>query len=249
MAEAMYYGDPDRIAKVATAAIASGEVLKLDDGRASVYQGLKAAETGDSVSLLAKGVFKVATAKATTFAVGDPVYWDASASLAVAASAALDGANDFYLGLVVLACTAAQSVVLVDLNANVPFRPMVKEIDTTAASEEFTLIPASMNPVGLVITEIKGLVTEVMGGGTEDQGIITVNDSDDNVLAILTPTDASADVLGDIIVGYEIGAATTGDASIEVAAGLSVYAKTTQLSSGTSAAGKVRVSIDAKPKI
>lgn len=245
-AEALYHGDHNRVDKVATGAIASGEIIQLGDGRVGVYQGLNAAESGDTVSLRTEGVFKILTGEATTFAVGDPVFWDASASLAIAASAALDGSADIYLGPAVFACSNTQTRVQVDINVPIVMEPFVKEIDTTEAAAEYTLIPAWMNPDGLIIDEIIGVISEVMGGGTEDQGIVTVYDSADTSLATLTPTDAGGDAEKDIIVGYALSAATTGDAGLIVPAGLSVYAKTTQLSSGASLAGKMRVVVKAR---
>jgi len=245
-AEALYYGDHNRVDLVATGAIASGEIIQLDDGRVGVYEGLNAAETGDTVSLRTEGVFKILTAAATTFAAGDPVFWDASASLAVASSAALVGSTDLYLGACVFACSNTQTTVQVDINVPIVMEPFVIEIDTTEAATELTVIPAWMNPDGLIIDEITGVISEVMGGGTQDQGIVTVYDSADTSLATLTPTNAGADALKDIIVGYSLPNATTGDAGLIVPAGLSVYAKTTQLSSGTSAAGKMRIVVKAR---
>ena len=57
------------------------------------------------------------------------------------------------------------------------------------------MIPANLNKNGIIITGIKGFVTEIFnGGGTF---VITINDADDNTLATLTP--AAADDVGELV--------------------------------------------------
>lgn len=56
------------------------------------------------------------------------------------------------------------------------------------------LIPASSNKYGLIITGIKGFVTEIFSSSAT---VITINDGDDNSLATLTP--ASADDVGELV--------------------------------------------------
>lgn len=106
-----------------------------------------------------------------------------------------------------------------------------------------TLIPAHLNPNGLLILNVVGRVTEQFGGGTEDQGVITIKDtkSSPTTLTTLTASDSGADAVGDIVVGYVIGGATTGDAGEFIDAGYGVTAQVTQATSGASAAGKIQV--------
>ena len=118
--------------------------------------------------------------------------------------------------------------------------PIIDAEDTS----DHLLIPADLNPNGLIIKRIYGRITEVMGGDTEDQGVITVYDESNNALATLTPTDGGADGVGDIIVGYQIDASTTGDALKTVAAGEFVDCKITQATSGSNVAGKMQVIIE-----
>lgn len=127
--------------------------------------------------------------------------------------------------------------------------PIVYEFDTETGVDAtaHTLIPASQNPRGLLILGVFGRVTEVFAGASEDQGIVTVQDEDDTAIATLTPTNAGADAVGDIIVGYAAHAATTGAATKTVAAGKAVEGIVSQATSGAGAAGKMKVYIEAIP--
>lgn len=127
--------------------------------------------------------------------------------------------------------------------------PIVQEFDceTGVDTAAKTLLYASQNPTGLLIKEIYGRVTEVFGGASEDQGIITVRDTVPNTLATLTPSDAGADAAGDIIVGYAAAAASTGAATKTVAPGVGIEAIVTQATSGAGAAGKAKVYIAFQP--
>ena len=125
------------------------------------------------------------------------------------------------------------------------------EIDcqTTIDTGAHVLVPAWMNPRGLVIESIYGRLTEAMAGDTEDQGVITVYDESDNSLAVLTPSNGGTDAIGDIVVGYLADAASTGAAHKVVAAGEFIDCKVTQATSGASVAGKMVVYIKAVPLI
>lgn len=127
--------------------------------------------------------------------------------------------------------------------------PIVYEFDTETGVDAtaHTLVPASQNPRGLLILGVFGRVTEVFGGASEDQGIVTVQDEDDTAIATLTPTNAGADALGDIIVGYSAYAASTGAATKTVAAGKAVEGIVSQATSGAGAAGKMKVYVVAIP--
>ncbi len=128
-------------------------------------------------------------------------------------------------------------------------KPFSTEFDcqTTIDTAAHVLIPGWMNPNGLVITAIFGYVTEVMAGGDEDQGIVTVSDESDNSLAVLTPSDEGADAVGDVVEGYFLQEAATGAAHKKVAAGEYVDAIVTQETSGADTAGKMRVFIQFVP--
>lgn len=123
-------------------------------------------------------------------------------------------------------------------------------IETVAANLAL-LIHATENQNGLLVLWAGALVTEQFGGGTQDQGIVTLQDTDGTTLGItFTPSDAGADAVGDIIPpaanSVAIGAAL-GNALVIVPAGKGVQAKVTQLTSGTSEAGAMKVGLIAVP--
>lgn len=101
----------------ATAAILSGEVRQLPDGRAGVRMGLKAAASGDVVAFATSGVFKFTKSTSVAFLPGQQVWWDPTNNVATYRLAAM--ANDgFFLGVCCEADTvaAATTQVMVDLN-------------------------------------------------------------------------------------------------------------------------------------
>jgi len=252
MADATYLKCAGGIEQVAAAAVTCGTIARLADGRAAVSQGLKAAESGDTVLWATEGIFAVTCATGTTFSLGDLVFWDESASAAIAPALTLDGSADLYLGRAARAKVSGQIVVLVDLNAICPLRPIVYEFDcqTGIDAVAHVLIPAEMNPKGLVITHVFALVTEAFAGGTQDQGIVTVSDESNNAICTLTASDASADAIGDYILGVQAQSTATGAATIlQVAAGEYVDAIITQVTSGTAVAGKMKVYIEAIPLV
>lgn len=119
----------------------------------------------------------------------------------------------------------------------------VPELDCETGEDTAThiLIPAVENINGLLMGDILGEITEVFAGDTEDQGVITIEDSDANALATLTPTNAGADAIGDFVLGYARGSVATGDVAKSVAAGKGVQARVTTPTTGASAAGKMKV--------
>lgn len=244
--EATFYQDGDSLDYTPAAVTTAGTVVQLPDGTVGVpANDIAAAALG---SLQVKGVFKVAAATGTTWSDGDDLWWDNSANQAVKKGATLDGAADFRLGTAYGAKVSGPLFGFVRINTargGGVQESIVYEFDvqTGVDTDSHILIPASANPNGLLITEIFGIITEVMAGGDEDQGIVTVSDESDNALATLTPTDAGADAIGDIVVGYSAPAASTGAAAKTVAAGEYVDAKVTQVTSGTTPAGKMKVYI------
>lgn len=125
-------------------------------------------------------------------------------------------------------------------------RSKILEIDCEdgATNSDLVLIPAAANGNGLLVTRIIALVSEQFGGGTEDQGIITVSDESDNALTTLTPTDGGADAVNDYVLGYSDDDVATGAAAKVVAAGEFVDCAVTQATSGASAAGKMKVIVE-----
>lgn len=91
MAEATLLGPADEQTITAAAALDSGDIVDLADGRAGVVQGLGSYAIGDKVKVATTGRFRVPAATGTTFAAGAVVDWDDTNKLAVA-----DG--DFNIG-------------------------------------------------------------------------------------------------------------------------------------------------------
>jgi predicted RecA/RadA family phage recombinase len=247
--EASYYQPGESLDYTPGSATTAGTVLQLADGRAAVPANDIAASAKGSLTI--SGVFKIAAATGTTWSDKALLYWDSSASQAVTKSLALDGDADFYLGRAVGAKASGPTYGYVELNAPLPvLDPIVYEFDCdgdNGDTSDHVLIPAEQNPNGLLILGVYAVVTEQMAGSSEDQGIVTVYDQSNNTICTLTPTNAAADAVGDIIKGYAAGAATTGDAAKTVAAGEYVDAKVTQQTSGGTPAGKYKVYIQAVP--
>lgn len=257
MTEASYYHNGCNLDHTPGSAVSAGEVLKLDDDRVAVPANpIGASELGgvDVDQYVYK--FTKASGSGVTFAVGDDVYWDASAASAVQPGLDLDGSADHYVGRCIAAAGDSQAYVLVQINLpsrHERLRPFVYEFDCdgdNGDTDEHVLIPASQNPHGLLILGVFGVVTEQMAGSSEDQGIVTVEDEDDNAVCTLTASDSAADAIGDVIVGTsDLYSATTGDAAKTVAAGKAVQGYVSQQTSGGTPAGKMKVYVRAIPLV
>lgn len=243
-AEATYLDEVDCVSQVAAANHASGEVLQLADGRAAVVAGLKSVLSGEVFAGRVRGRHSVVAASALTASRGDRIYWDASANTAIHAAAAEDG--DFFLGLCAKAKVNGETRMQVDLNEHpglqrAVFTSRVREIDH-ADTGEFVLIDAVDNPNGLALVAFVGEITEQTAGASQDQLIITLRDEDDNAIDTLTSSDASADAIGDIIVGAtSMFSTATGGILKKIPAGKSAHAIVTQATSGSGLAGKMKV--------
>jgi predicted RecA/RadA family phage recombinase len=110
MPESTVVHDASTVNFTAAAALVSGQITQVPDGRAGVVQGDFA--TGELAAALIRGRVSAAKAGATVFAAGGPVYWDNNTNLAVTAT----GAGIFRLGLAVYAAGAGTTTVTVDLN-------------------------------------------------------------------------------------------------------------------------------------
>ncbi len=244
----------DRLDHTPASALTGGDHVNLGKGLWS-YADLDIAANAQG-AVAAKGVRVLPKASATTFAVGDDVYWDASANLAVQAGLAMEGSEDYLVGVCVVSAANGETGVAVKLLPTPPcrydIRPIVREFDCEAGTlnEAHVLIPAWMNKTGLLFLGAYALITEVMAGASQDQGIVTVEDGDGNALCTLTPSDAGADAANDVVVGTnDLYSASTGDAAKVVAAGKGVQAKITQKTSGAGAAGMMKVYVRVIPLV
>jgi hypothetical protein len=143
-----------------------------------------------------------------------------------------------------------------NVGVNATSRVAMLEFDCATAGDSgtssYVLIPASENPNGLILLGMWAIITEVMAGSSEDQGVITVSDESDNSLDTFTASDAAADALGDLVLGGtlsdDLESNSTGGAwaSAMVAAGEYVDAAVTQQTAGTPA-GKMLVCVHYVP--
>lgn len=227
----------------------AGEIIQLADGRAGfVKTDLLNGEKG---AVWTHGIFEVQAESATTFSVGETVWWDASANYAINQSNA--NYDDFPIGVAVAAKASGEFVVLVDLNETGGaelggLRGLIQsdviEVDCDGtANAVLDLIPAAQNLQGLLFLGAIGIVSEVFAGGDEDQAVVTVEDTDDGALGTLTPSDAGADAVGDMILSTNavLWTSATGAAAKTVAAGKGVRCQVTTPTSGAGAAGKMKV--------
>jgi len=116
------------------------------------------------------------------------------------------------------------------------------ELDLTVLNSQIELIPAHLVTPGSIIKEAWAIVTEQLGGGTEDQGVVTIYEDAGSPVSLGTIAfaDAGGDVVGDI---RNRGALADGAAANPAAGNKKYYAEVTTACTGTSLAGKVRVYI------
>jgi len=201
------------------------------------------------------GIRRADSASATVFAKGDTVYYNLTTGLAVVAALTFD--PDVTVAVGVATKAKASGELFVQYLPSSPtdrygaIQPYIYEFDCDGANGdvlEHVLIPAWMNRHGLLILGVFGIVTEVFAGSSEDQGIITIEDEDDNAISTLTASNAAADAVNDVIVGTnDLYSATSGDAAKVVAAGKAVQGFVSQQTSGGTPAGKMKVYIRAIP--
>lgn len=114
MSEAALYKDADTITILAPAALASGQVVQLPDGRAGYVMGLRAVVAGDPVEIQVGGQAVVAKTANVEILPGDELRWDRSANTATPLNAIADA--DFVIGTAVADAAAADTTVVVALN-------------------------------------------------------------------------------------------------------------------------------------
>lgn len=114
-AEAIHLRGRHETRKTAAAAIASGEVHQLPDGRAGVYTGLAAAASGDRTNFTTEGQKTVIKTATQVWIDGCELWWDHSANAATCVPQYAD--KDFYLGTAVGDAASAATSGVVNLNA------------------------------------------------------------------------------------------------------------------------------------
>jgi len=97
----------------APAALSSGEVIQLTDGRAGIVAGLAGFASGDRATVIVAGQFNVAKISTLVCIDGCKLWFDRSASTA----SPVRTADSFYLGTTVGDAAGTDSTVTVELNA------------------------------------------------------------------------------------------------------------------------------------
>lgn len=110
---------PCEHSKTAVAAIASGEVQQMHNGRAAVYVGLNAAASGDRVGWTEEGRFTLTKATGLVMQKGQEVWWDHSADNVILYPAS---DKDFCLGSLEEDATSAATTCVVNLNVRPSYK-------------------------------------------------------------------------------------------------------------------------------
>ena len=223
----------------------SRTVVYADAGEEALGITQQAADSGDQVRItfLEPGRTMKCTASEAIAACNGLIYGADDGEIA-------DTANGPPIGRNLDTASAAGSIIecrFAQIATLDVFQGVILDCQTGEDTADHLLIPAAANPGGIIIKSIFGRVTEAFVGSSEDQGIVTVYDQANNALATLTPSNAGADAIGDLITGYHLLAGTTGDALKVVAAGAFVDCKVTQNTAGGSPAGKMAVYIEYIP--
>lgn len=113
-AEAIHLRDRDETRKTAVAAIASGEVQQMPDGRAGVFTGLCAAAINDRTNWTSEGQKTVIKTASQFWIDGCELWWDHSANAATCVPQYAD--KDFYLGTAVGDAASDATSGVVNLN-------------------------------------------------------------------------------------------------------------------------------------
>lgn len=111
--EAQYLSSPDTTDFLAPAALVSGQVMQMPDGRAGVIPGAGAGfADGDVATAMITGMFRVAKTASIVILAGQEVWWDISANKAIHSSVG----GDFPIGMAIATSASAITTVDVDLN-------------------------------------------------------------------------------------------------------------------------------------
>lgn len=116
MAEAVRIRGANEYRLTAAAAVASGEVYQLPNGRAAVYQGLDGASQGQRVGFVDEGQHTVVKKAGEVWLDGDPIWWDRSTGDATCLEPIGAADRDFYLGCAIGDAADADTTGAVNLN-------------------------------------------------------------------------------------------------------------------------------------
>ena len=147
-AEATLYLEGDQVRFTALAALASGEVLQVPDGRAGYIANLRGFVLGDQAAAQVEGIVEVLKTADINLLAGGDAFWDTSAGTATYKIA--DG--DFYLGRAAEDSLAAATTVKVDLNVDPPaFIDLRKNLFDNVLVGSATYTPQAAGLVNLTL--------------------------------------------------------------------------------------------------
>lgn len=132
MGDAVRVREWDEQRLTAAASVATGEIWQTPDGKAAVYQGLNAGNSGDRVEFSKSGHFTMTKATGFVALRGGRAYWDHSANN-VNYKKVND--RDFYVGRFVDDAASTDTTCVVDLNADPPY-----DIDLNVSAFATTLV-------------------------------------------------------------------------------------------------------------
>lgn len=196
-----------------------------------------------SAEVLVRGSFQHALSSAAQTDVGMPVFATADNTLSkVSAGSVFIGWVRSYVssGIVIVSFGGT-------MNNSFPLIARVSASIETVAANKALLIHPTENHNGLILLHAFGIVTETFGGDSEDQGIITLEDTDGTDVTTLTPSNAGADTAGDIIQAAASSISATSTAIVVIPADKGLQAFVSQLTSGASEQGAMKVGVVAMP--
>lgn len=115
-AEAVRVREPRENRLTLAAAVATGEVYQLPNGRAAVYTGLTGQSADERANFDDEGQFTVQKTASQVWLDGDPIWWDRSAGTATCLEPLGSSDRDFYLGTAVGDASSSATTGVVDLN-------------------------------------------------------------------------------------------------------------------------------------
>lgn len=188
-----------------------GDIVAVGDGRVGVVSGLSSIDTGDLMTLDTAGAFDILKGTASnTFAVGAPVYYDATAKTAKTTSAA----GYLYAGRCVKASANGDVYVYTEINASAIDRVPTQTVaaagstqsDAAGLIEGMNVVTGANGTVGVVLpTAAAGMV--VMLKGTTS-GVLKVWPASGGTINALSP-DAAMSLASGVIPAILVATSAT----------------------------------------
>jgi len=196
--------------KVASAAVVSGEVHQLSDGRAGIYAALDAAVSADNLTMATEGQFTLPKTTSMVLLRGGKAYWDHSANK-VHFKQVND--RDFFIGSVAADAAAADTTCVVNLNVRPEYNV---ELGQGAWTRTDTLGLGTLQAIGGkgIIGEFDAIVEAALSSLLSDRSFLVT--SNPILEAIVNIVGNGDDAALDINIGFaNAGNATDADSITE----------------------------------